>query len=538
MCAAWMIDCAPNLELLQLSPTRWPRREPAGPDANFARECVASCRGCRRPDGSVVVEWADRYCRCALGATPVHRCCVSMRTLTLSIVAGALGLCLSLIAGSAHAEAAPAADHYFMSVHGETHAALFQHAFLPGTAGAVIADETMLPVYQYVQLAARDLNDAPRHTRIEMQLSAWSRGQLATSISERPLDGDVQSAHVLIRRGPVGVRIGRQHVAGGAARYARFDGVALEAELGAFDAQVYAGLTVLPRWNERPSYVYLGAAVEARLRDPALWSGPRARGDYWLGGARLGWRARQLRAGLSFHEQREAGGLARRTLTLDGTTELSRDVSAGASGSAELEAERLSEGRAWLEAAATKQIDLSLEWLHTEPALFLSRQSVLSVFSTAHYDEAGGRAVVRASPRIALEGAGWAELYEGARPGARGELSLGLIPNRTGSAYVRLAYTRVLTPDNGYHSLRASLSERLLNRLSGTLEFYAYLYDRSIAGYRSSNVYAGNLEYRATGLLGLLWGASLVRSPYASLDIQSQVRLAYDFDFATTRPVR
>jgi hypothetical protein len=98
-----------------------------------------------------------------------------------------------------------------------------------------------------------------------------------------------------------------------------------------------------------------------------------------------------------------------------------------------------------------------------------------------------------------------------------------------------VTYARVLTPDNGYHSLRSSITQRFLARLSGTLEAYAYFYDRAIRSYRSSAVYSGTLEYRPSGVIAVLWGASLIRSPYASLDAQSQVRLAYDFDFATIR---
>ena len=458
-----------------------------------------------------------------------------MRALIPTLLACSLCVCA---APRARAEglAPSAVDRYSLSVHGETHAALFQRALLPGTYGAVIADETLLPVYQYVQLSARDLNIASKGSGLDLELSAWWRGELATSSNERGADGDVQTANVGYRFGPLATRVGRQHVAGGAARYARFDGVLVDAELGSgLDARIYTGLSVLPRWNERPGYTYLGAAVDSRLRDPAVSSGTRGRGDYWLAGGRLGWTTRRLRTGLSFHEQHESGGLSRRTLTLDGTSELAAWITAGASASAELEAERLSEARAWLEASPISPLDLTVEWLHTEPALFLSRQSVLSVFSTADYDEGGARATARASDRITLEAGAWAELYSGSRPGARSEVSMRVIADRAGSTFVRVAYARVLTPDNGYHSLRSSFTRRILNKLTGTLEAYAYLYDHAIKSYRSSTVYSGTLEYRPGRAVGLLWGASLVRSPYANLDAQTQIRIAYDFDFATTR---
>ena len=458
---------------------------------------------------------------------------LNMRVLFQPLVAASLSLVLER---AAWAEPTPETDRYSFFMHGETHAELFQRALLPGSYGAIVADETSLPVYQYVQLEARDQNIARQQTGLDMELAAWSRAELGSTTAEAPLDGDVQTANVGYHHGPLLLRLGRQHVAGGAARYARFDGLLMDADLGqGFKATAYAGFTVLPRWNQHASYTYLGAAADSDLKNPALSAGTRERGDYLLGGARLGWGMRNLSAGLSFHEQHESGGLSRRTLTLDETMELSSSVSAGASGSAELEAERISEARVWVDAAASSKLDLSFEWLHTEPALFLSRQSVLSVFSADNYDEGGTRAALRASDRISFEGGAWLELYSGSRPGARSELALRVIADRAASTFVRLAYARVLTPDNGYHSLRSTLTRRLMTRLSGTLEAYAYLYDQAIHSYRTSSVYSGTLEYRPTPLVGLLWGASLVHSPYASLDVQTELRVAYDFDFATVR---
>jgi hypothetical protein len=437
------------------------------------------------------------------------------------------------------AEPVPEVQRYSLSVRGETHAELFRQALLPGAYGAVVADETVLPVYQYVLLEARDSNIAQRQTGFDMEAAAWWRTELGSAAGEPPLDGDVQTANVGYHHGPVTLRFGRQHVAGGAARYARFDGLAMDADLGAgFDATAYGGLTVLPRWNARRTFTYLGAAVDSDLKDPALSLDTRARSAYSLGGARLGWTRPGVHAGLSFHEQHEAGGLSRRTLALDGTSQLSADISVGVSASAELEAERIAEARAWIDAAPTKQLNLSLEWLHAEPALFLSRQSVLSVFSADAYDEGGARAVERAGDRITLEGGAWLELYTGSRLGARGELALRTLVDRSGATLVRVAYARVLTPDNGYHSLRSTLTRRILTRLSGTLEAYAYLYDQAIHAYRTSTVYSETLEYRPTGAVGLLGGASLVRSPYANLDLQTELRVAYDFDFSAQRGPR
>ena len=102
-------------------------------------------------------------------------------------------------------------------------------------------------------------------------------------------------------------------------------------------------------------------------------------------------------------------------------------------------------------------------------------------------------------------------------------------------SYARLSYVRVAAPDNGYSSLRASLARRLGQSFTGTLEGYYYFYDRAIRGFRSSSVYAGTLSYRPARSVSFLVGASLARTPDASLDAQGQLRVSCDFDFVRYR---
>jgi hypothetical protein len=166
--------------------------------------------------------------------------------------------------------------------------------------------------------------------------------------------------------------------------------------------------------------------------------------------------------------------------------------------------------------------------LHTEPALWLSRQSVLSVFSTDRFDEAGGSAALRLSRAVSLEGMAFLTVYDGHRPGARSEGILRLAPDER--SLVRLSYVRLLAPHNGYHSLRTSLSRRLFAATVGTLEAYAYFYDHSVQSYRTSSVYAATLSRRLSASWSMLVGGSLARSPYAGADAQALVRVSYAVD--------
>ncbi|HWA78531.1 MAG TPA: hypothetical protein VG937_39620 [Polyangiaceae bacterium] len=443
---------------------------------------------------------------------------------------------------SAHAQSSEGhretRDRYELSAHSETHAELFRRALLPGPNGSLVSTDPIAPLYEYVTISARDVDMAWRKDSVDLEFAAWGRVWIGARDSERRLEGDVQVASARYRHGPVWLRFGRQVVAGGAARFARFDGVDAQAELGSgFEASAYGGFTVLPRWNQRPRYEQLGAPADSLQRDEATLESA-ARGKYWLAGARLGWAAASLRAGLSFHEQREAAGLSRRSLGLEGRTALSRLAGLGGNAVLDLDRIRFADARLWLDVTPIRVIDVSLEYLHTQPALFLSHQSVLSVFGSTAYDEVGSYAHVRPESTLAFEGAAFVQRYDGERPGARGELAVRWLSDSRSRTYMRVAYARVLAPENGYHSLRSSLARRLSARFRATLEAYAYWYDHAIRGYRSSTVNAGTLSFDASERVSLLWGASLAHSPYASLDAQTTLRISVSLDASRSEAAR
>ncbi len=454
-----------------------------------------------------------------------------MRGLRIEILIASLAL---FVAGSASAaDGVEDKDHYDFVVHGETYAELFQRSLLPGPNGSLVSTDTVVPVQQYFTLSVHDIDTSWRKDSIDAELSAWGQSFFGERETERRFDGDVQSANIRYTHGPVSLRLGRQHVAGGAARYVRFDGVTLNGELESIglDAVLYAGYTVLPRWNQRPGYHHLGAAADSLLRDPDALPEPE-RSGYRLAGGRLGWSSTRANAGVSFHEQHEPGGLSRRTLGADGRVDVFEETAVGGAALMELDAERLQDARVWVDTTPVRPLDLSVEYLHTEPSLFLSRQSVLSVFTTDTFDEAGGTAVLTPVERFSLEGSGFVELYSDGEQGARGEIAARVQPGSGKKTLVRVGYGRVVAVDNGYHSLRASISRRFLPPLTGTVEAYAYLYDEPILGHTTSTIYAGTLGYQATDALNLLWGASVAQSPYARLDAQTLVRASYDFDFS------
>jgi hypothetical protein len=418
-------------------------------------------------------------------------------------------------------------DRFELRARSETQATLFRRALSPGPEGSLIETSTAVPLSEYLVLSAKDLDTSWRKNSVDLELSAWSRFWPTSAGPEQPLDGDVQTAAVTYRHAPALLRLGRQQFVGGAARFTRFDGALLGAELGAgFSAEAYAGLTVRPRWDARPGYHHLGSDADSLLRDPQAYQQPNRSGD-WLAGARLGFSAPAFSASGSFHEQREHGDLAHRNLGLDARADLAKAVVLSGSAILDADSGRLADSRFWADASPWKPLSLSVEYLHTHPALWLSRQSVLSVFTTDRFDEVGAMATLHPVQGLTLEGSGFVTLYDDNRPGTRSEGTLRLVADSR--TVLRSSYVRLLAPSNGYHSLRTSLSRQLPWQTSATFEAYAYLYDHAVLGYRSSSVYAATLAYEPSVAWRFSWGASLARTPYAALDAQTLLRVVYDF---------
>ena len=142
----------------------------------------------------------------------------------------------------------------------------------------------------------------------------------------------------------------------------------------------------------------------------------------------------------------------------------------------------------------------------------------------------GGTFTLRALAWLRFEGNGFVQAYDDSGPGARGELAARFATGRQFPMMARVAYARVIAPENGYHSVRLSLSRTFSRRVASTLEAYGYFYDEPILGYATSSVYSATVSYRVTAPFELLWGGSLANSPYAAFDAQTLLRAVYQFD--------
>jgi hypothetical protein len=259
--------------------------------------------------------------------------------------------------------------------------------------------------------------------------------------------------------------------------------------------------------------------------------GPRQeRGTNWLAGGRVGYTVPKVTGSLSFHEQHETGGVARRNLGLDAGARPFDTASVGARALMELDSLRFANLGVWVDSTPLPMLDVGAEVSRAEPALLLSRQSVLSVFSTDGYEEAGATVALRALSWLRFEGRGYLMFYDDTDPGGRGEIAARILTSQSLPTLLRVAYARVIAPKNGYQSVRVSLSRPLSRRIGSTLEGYGYFYDKEILGYSISSVFAATLSYRVCDPFDLLWGASIASSPYAAFDAQTMLRASYAFD--------
>lgn len=424
-------------------------------------------------------------------------------------------------------------DSVTVEASSSTYIPLFQRALSPGPAGAVASPATGLPIYEYLMLRVIDADTPWAKNSIDTELSFWGSASVAGKDvegrgGERRIDGDVSVAAVTHRLGPGFVKLGRQYVTGGAARFAHLDGIsaAYRSEWG-FMASGYAGYTALPRWYNVPNYRLLGSAADAMVQRPEDFPNVNRSGN-WMAGGRLGYsRPKYGEIGVSLHEQHENAALGRRDVAVDLHLPGSETLDGDARVLFDLDSGKLADGFVGLGWHPMRRLDLALDYRRMTPTLLMSRQSVLSVFAVDRFDELGGEARYRVGHRLVVFVGSFVEWFEGGEYGARVRSGVRLTPDDKHRLLINAVYTRVVEPLNGYHSTRLSLGYRLAAPVFLTAEQYLYLYDSAIRGMNTSTVHALTASYRPKRAWEILLGGSLFSSPYAALDAQTMLRLVY-----------
>jgi hypothetical protein len=242
------------------------------------------------------------------------------------------------------------------------------------------------PIYELLRVSAREVRN-PLFQDLEISFSGWGSGELSQTRWDAgtpgKFNGDVTTAYVrgTLASGMVQLRAGREFVAAGAGRMLQLDGADLFLRLPAgFTLAAFGGLPVSQRFASRTSLV--------------SWN-PAGGNLAW--GGRLGWTlalpgasGRVVDVGASLVSVTDHSDPVRQDVGLDVRAQpIDRLVLVG-NGTYSLYAQRLAEYNVTALVTATRALAVNVDLRHYSPDLFLSRNSILSVFTDTNRTDVGG----------------------------------------------------------------------------------------------------------------------------------------------------
>jgi len=383
---------------------------------------------------------------------------------------------------------------------------------------------SLVPVYEMLSISARDVKN-PLSESLELVLSTWGAANLGDTpwwsgyTSSGSLAADLNLAYV--RAGwanrAVVLSLGRMNVVDGVARMVQLDGLGLALRLPAgFGVSLYAGSPVAPRFS---------------FRGTTYASNPIA-GDFTTGG-RVSWMLPGvLDLGASVSWVADHGDAARKDVGADVRITPTRTLAIVGYADYSLMAEALAEGSASATWQLSRVVSLSADYKYTVPALFLSQNSILWVFSDSTRKDVGAN-VHLALGRWAVD-AGYTELLtdegNGPRVGARATWR----PTNHSSVGAELAYLDI--PENKYINGRV-FGALEVKRFTATLDLQDYSFDKPVNGEKNSFLGTLSVGYA----LGSGWSAAVAGTggvtPYFSQRFDVLAKLAYNQTYSS-REVR
>jgi hypothetical protein len=382
---------------------------------------------------------------------------------------------------------------------------------------------TAVPVYELIDVDASDVHT--RYADFEVALSTWGSIDLAdkrfwqngASVDSR-FTGDVNVGFVRadLLNHALTLRLGRQMIADGTSRMVQIDGAAAEVRLPAnFGLTGYAGSPVAPRFTTRG-----GTEVVGNLA-ATFTTGGRA---YWRYPGLLD-------LGASVVMATNGGDPARQDVGVDFKLTPHHLIALTGSGFWSLYEDRIGEAAVAAQVFPIHHLDVTVDYRHVEPDLFLSRNSILAVFAADKRNDVGGAVHYGGIRFVALD-ADYHYLIEDAGHGHWARLKGTAHPSVSSTAGVELSYLKnAASVDNGYKQARLFGAVELY-KVTGTLDLNGYFYDGAINGEKKSLLATATIAYP----LWRGWRATLAGSagttPYMESQFDLMAKLVYDQIYA------
>jgi hypothetical protein len=379
------------------------------------------------------------------------------------------------------------------------------------------------PLFQLISITATEVSTGLAE-EVEIALSTWGaldigdvrRWQNGPMTSKR-LTGDVDVGYIkgeVFDRRMI-LRLGRFMVPEGNARMVHLDGGETRLRLPyGFGLSGYVGSPVASRFAARGGELTIG----------------NERANLSTGGRASWFYPGLLEAGASVAFARDRGDVARQDVGADLRLFLPADLQLVAVGFYSVVEERLGEADVSASWRARRELQLTGNYRHVEPDLFLPRTSILSVFADDERDEVGG--AVRLEPARGLTfDANYHTLFEPAGTGHRARLKGIWRPRSTSDLGGETVY--LTGPDDGGYWLARAFAAWRRSALELTGDLMTVFLQRDVNGEDfdlSGTVTAG---YRfARGWKALVAGTAGT-SPFLESHFDVLAKLVYDQTYVT-----
>lgn len=379
---------------------------------------------------------------------------------------------------------------------------------------------TAVPLYEIIDVNATDV-----HTSIadfQVALSTWGSIDLGDkrfwqngAMIDSRYTGDVNVGYLgaeFFDR-TLSLRLGRQQVAEGDARMIQIDGAQASLRLPAnFTLSGYAGSPVAPRFTTRGGYEVVGNMAAT-----------------FTEGGRLGWRyPGLLDVGASAAFATNGGDVSRQEVGVDFRLTPNRFIVFTGSGFWSLYDDRIGEAAIAAQVFPLAHLDVTVDFRHVEPDLFLPRNSILAVFASDRRNDVGGAIHYGGFKLVSLD-ADYHALLEEAGTGHWARLKGTSHPvDPTTTVGAELAYLKNASDlDNGYKQVRL-FGAKDLYKFTGTLDLNGYFYDGEINGVKKSLLATATVAYPIYQGWRATLAGTVGTTPYMESQFDIMAKLVYD----------